>query len=103
MKTRIHVNQHIIKSNAKSGRQRPPITVKTYKSNDRAHEVEILGPCVVRYSPDKPLSCGARVWIETQSEVKIVNETPPLTREQMMKEMMPGLNKLFALPYPDGK
>jgi hypothetical protein len=23
------------------------------------------------YNPDKPLSCGARVWIETQSEVEI--------------------------------
>ena len=23
------------------------------------------------YSPDKPLSCGARVWIETEAEVKI--------------------------------
>ena len=23
-------------------------------------------------SPDKPLSCGAHVWIETQSEVKIL-------------------------------
>jgi hypothetical protein len=23
----------------------------------------------VVYSPDKPLSCGAKVWIETESEV----------------------------------
>lgn len=71
MKTRIHVNQHIIKSNTKGGDREPPITVKTYKSNDHAHEVEIHGPCVVRYSPDKPLSCGARVWIETESGWRI--------------------------------
>jgi len=43
MKTIIHVNQHEIKANAKNGT-----------------------------SPDKPLSCGARVWIETQAEVEIV-------------------------------
>jgi len=23
------------------------------------------------YSPDKPLSCGAKVWIETDSEITI--------------------------------
>jgi len=26
----------------------------------------------VVYSPDKPLSCGAHVWIETQGEVTII-------------------------------
>ena len=35
------------------------------------YEVEIHGPSRVIYSPDKPLSCGARVWIETKSEVDI--------------------------------
>jgi len=48
------------------------LTVKTYKSNTYAHEVEIDGPSRIVYSPDKPLSCGAKVWIETASEVKIV-------------------------------
>lgn len=69
MKTVVHVNQHVIKANAKSGDRDPVLTVKTYKSNDYAHEVEIKGPCRVVYSPDKPLSCGAKVWIETESEV----------------------------------
>ena len=50
---------------------KPVITVKTSKSNDYGHEVAILGPSKVIYSPDKPLSCGARVWIETEAEVKI--------------------------------
>ena len=68
MKTIIHVNQHKIKSNAKNGTEEPVFTVKTYKSNDYAHEVAIDGPCVIRYSPDKPLSCGARAWIETRSK-----------------------------------
>jgi len=69
MKTVVHVNQHIIRSNQKTGAREPVLTVKTYKSNTYAHEAEILGPCRVVYSPDKPLSCGARVWVETQGEV----------------------------------
>lgn len=73
MKTIIHVNQHVIKSNRKNEVNDPVLTIKTYKSNTYAHEVEILGQSKVVYSPDKPLSCGARVWIETQSEVKIIS------------------------------
>jgi hypothetical protein len=30
-----------------------------------------MGPSEVIYSPDKPLSCGAKVWVETHSEVLI--------------------------------
>ena len=73
MKTKIHVNQHVIRSNKKNGEKKPVLTVKTYKSNTSAHEVEINGPSKVIYSPDKPLSCGARVWIETESEVVVLN------------------------------
>ena len=69
MKRIIHINQHIIKRNNKTGERKPVITCKTYKSNDYCHEVEITGPCKVIYSPDKPLSCGARVWIETIEDV----------------------------------
>ncbi len=72
MKKFIHVNQHKIKSNSKHNKNEPVLTVKTYKSNDYGHEVEIDGPCKVVYRPNKPLSCGARVWIETKSEVKII-------------------------------
>jgi hypothetical protein len=73
MKTIIHVNQHVIKSNAKNNANDPVLTVKTYKSNDYAHEVKIKGNSRIVYSADKPLSCGARVWIETEAEVEIVN------------------------------
>ena len=69
MKTRIHINQHVIKFNQKHGTNKPVITVKTYKDNNYAHEVDILGESKVIYRPDKPLSCGAKVWIETNSEV----------------------------------
>ena len=72
MKTMIHVNQHIIKSNRKNGASDPVLTVKTYNDNTYAHEVLIKGDSKVVYSPDKPLSCGAHVWIETQGKVVVV-------------------------------
>jgi hypothetical protein len=72
MKTIVHVNQHVIKSNRKNGVQEPVLTVKTYKDNRYAHEVLIKGDSKIVYSPDKPLSCGAHVWIETQGEVEIL-------------------------------
>jgi hypothetical protein len=81
MKTIVHVNQHVIKSNRKNGVNEPVLTVKNYKSNRYAHEVDILGPSKIVYSPDKPLSCGAHVWIETQAEV--------LTEEDYLAAMGP--------------
>ena len=73
MKTRIHVNQHIIKTNNRSGDRDPVLTVKTYKSNDYGSQVEIQGPSRVIYRPDKPLPCGAVCWVETESEVTVVS------------------------------
>jgi len=75
MKTRIHVNQHNIRANAKGaailnkGADLPVLTVKTYKENIKCNRVEVNGPSTIIYSPDRPLSCGAKVWIETESEV----------------------------------
>ena len=81
MKTRIHVNQHHIKRNRQSkllgafgDAMKPVLTVKTYKDNRLGNEAVILdrqGEEVARviYRPDKPLSCGAHVWIETELEV----------------------------------
>ena len=71
MKTKIHVNQHVVRANAKTGARDPVLTVKNYKENRYAHEVEILGTSKVIYSPDKPLACGAQVWIETTADVLI--------------------------------
>ena len=75
MKKKIHINMHKIRANKKHGTNEPVITVKTYKTNTYGHEVEILGDSKVVYSPNKPLSCGARVWIETDAEVKIDGQT----------------------------
>lgn len=72
MKTRIHINKHKIKSNKKNNQNEPVITVKNYKSNQYGHEVIVSGPCKIIYSPNKPLGCGAEVWIETESTVKVI-------------------------------
>jgi len=77
LKTKIHVNQHHIRSNKTKGTDLPVITVKQGKKNTYCNEVEILGPSKIIYCGSgteiKPLiSCGARVIIETEAEVKII-------------------------------
>jgi hypothetical protein len=72
MRTILHVNQAAIVRNRKTGANEPPLIVRTYKGSKPAHEVEILGPSKLVNRPHKPLPCGARVWIETQSEVRIL-------------------------------
>lgn len=78
MKKRIHVNQHRIRININKPEhvQLPPIGVewssekqygRTVKIFDKAGEVV----ATLIYSPDKPLKCGARLWIETDSKVQI--------------------------------
>ena len=69
MKKKIHINQHKIRSNKKNNTEEPVITVKTSKDNNYAKEVDIMGKSKLVYRPNKPLSCGARVWIETDEKV----------------------------------
>ena len=78
MKTIVHVNQHNIRANNK-GENLPVLTVKTYKSNRRCNRAIIRDADgnevgVFVYSPDKPLSCGARVWFETNNQVEVIYE-----------------------------
>jgi hypothetical protein len=85
MKTIIHVNQHIIKSNRIHKENEPVLTVKQGKTNTYGHEVSIDGPSKIVYSPDKPLSCGARVWIETESNVTIIGAKKYERRKNKIK------------------
>ena len=71
MKKRIHINQHVIRSNTKNDKNDPVITVKTSRDNIYCHAVKILGESTVVYSPDKPLSCGAKVGIETTANIEV--------------------------------
>ena len=82
MKKRIHINQHKIRSNNKAlaagakgyEELEPVITCKTYKSNDYGFEARLAGESKVIYAPLDPLPCGAKVWIETDSEVIIIDK-----------------------------
>ena len=73
MKTVIHVKQHNIKANAK-GANTKVLTVKTNKKNITCNEVKFTDG-IIKYSPDKPLSCGAKVWIETYEPVEIIGDS----------------------------
>ncbi len=72
MKTRIHVNQHKIKANHKNETKDPVIGVICRNKTQYTNIVKINGPSAVIYSPDKPLKCGARCFIETDSEVEFI-------------------------------
>ena len=74
-RTIIHVNQHVIRRNNKTGERNHVLSVKRGRTNTYASSVAIHGPSRVVYSPDCPLNCGARVWIETEAQVDI-NDTP---------------------------
>ena len=80
MKKRIHINQHVIRANKNKGEHNPPITVKTSKSNHYTYAAEIDGLSRVVYSPNKPLSCGAKVWIEALGAVTVIGkDNKPVT------------------------
>ena len=88
VKTIIHVNQHRIKSNAKNGKDKPVLTVKNYMVNRYGHTAILRynGAEVGRfiYSPNKPLSCGAKVWFESNNvnvEV-VVHDGCPVSDEE---------------------
>lgn len=72
-KTVIHVNTHNIKDNYKNNKTEPVIIVKKGETNQYGHEVEIPGGCRVVYRPNRKMCGGARVWIESLYEVKVIS------------------------------
>ena len=77
MKTRVHLNRHVITRNRKTLKDEipekellPPIAIR--RGSDRvqyAFSAKIHGPSTLVYSPDKPLRCGAVAWVETDYPV----------------------------------
>ena len=75
---RIHVNQHEIKHNTKTGENRPVLTCKLSSANYKANTIQVLDEdknvvLTLGYS-DNPLAFGARVWIETKNAVRLLEE-----------------------------
>ncbi len=67
----IHINSHTIKSNGKDGKNEPPISIRYGRGKvvHYAHNVRVNGPVTFIYGPDKPLSCGAKLWAETDYSI----------------------------------
>ena len=59
--------------NAKDGKNRPVYTIKDKGRVRYAREVIINGPSRLVYNGNQ-LSCGARAWIETSSDVELIDE-----------------------------
>ena len=75
----IHINKHQIKKNQKNNQRESVISCKTYNSNQYGNELIIFDEngketAKVIYNPDKPLKCGAQVWIETNNDVEFIDE-----------------------------
>lgn len=63
----IHINSNIIKSNSKHNKNDPPVSIRDTKSGKvihRCHDLNITVPTRIVYDKEKPLPCGAKVWIE---------------------------------------
>lgn len=69
----IHVNRQNIAMNAKDGGNRPVYTIKRNGKTRYAREVHILGPSKMIYDGTQ-LRCGARAWIETEAELRLIDE-----------------------------
>ncbi len=67
---RIHVSQVNLRANRKDGGNRPLFTIQTSKGPVYASHVDIRGKSALVGSENKPLKCGARIWIETTAEVE---------------------------------
>lgn len=70
---RIHVDKQVIAQNRIYGRNDPAITVQTSKGPIKARSVKVFGKSEMIYRPEKPLSCGARAWLETKARCKVVS------------------------------
>ena len=76
MKKIIHVNRSFIGFNTKYGKSVLPcyIVREGSKPSIYGFSVDIKGPCQLIDSREKSqLNCGARAWMETDSEVIIVD------------------------------
>ena len=75
MKTIIHINKNLKQSNDKYGRSMPICRVEIAGKVWYGSAVDILGPSKMVYSPENPRACGAKLWIETESDVYIHDKT----------------------------
>lgn len=69
----IHVAQQAIQKNRRDGTDEPAIIIRTGSKSQRVHELDlvvdgkVIGQMV--YRPNDPLSCGARLWLELDTDI----------------------------------
>lgn len=67
----IHVNRANIAHNAKTGDRKPQWIVQTSKGPISCHRINVPGPLAGSGPDDPQLSCGARVYLTTKTEVQV--------------------------------
>lgn len=65
---RIHVDRRIMAQNKRDGTNLPALTIQTSRGSIKARWVKVFDATVL-VQAEKPLSCGARAYIETRSIV----------------------------------
>lgn len=71
--TKIHVNRNKIAKNKNQNIENlvPVFSVKRNNTNVKGYKITVNGPCELVYQPYDGLDCGATVWIQTFSSVKV--------------------------------
>lgn len=69
MRVTISINRHRLRSNQETGAKEPVIRICSDSGAVHTREAHIKGESRVVYRPEGPQTCGARAWIETDSEV----------------------------------
>lgn len=70
---RVIVNRNIITHNANTGSDDPPFSIlRPGKHAETAREIGLKGNVKLVYKPHKPLSNGARVWLEADDAEVLV-------------------------------
>ncbi len=77
----IHVAKQAISCNLKNNTNDPTIIVRTGNKSSRFHNVVVKGLSEIKQAQEKPLACGARVWIETFGTVIGTNEHGEILQE----------------------
>lgn len=66
---RIHINGALLREAKKGRKAVKPISIQTSKGAKIAKSVNVDGPSRLVFSPNRRLSSGAVLWIETKAEV----------------------------------
>jgi hypothetical protein len=89
LKKIIHINKNIIQYNHKHNLNLPVCRVQFVGGKTRyGSEVEIKGESRMVYKPESPLPCGAKLWIETDADVHILDECDYADIKEMKKNLL---------------